>query len=94
MEIEKFKNETADQYLKIIELLKLNLAFLDHLPNELGSLLKELEHKTDDFIYAKKVMESYKSILQEAHENTVKVHDLLEKTKQMQIKINPQNFSE
>ncbi|MEK6152152.1 hypothetical protein WIW50_02775 [Flavobacteriaceae bacterium 3-367] len=93
MEIEKLKTKTASHYMQIANLMNDSADFIERFPLELGPLLRELENKTEDSIYTKKVLETYLSIAKEAESNANRLLAIFEQMKEVQIEINPQNFT-
>jgi hypothetical protein len=92
VDIEEIKLKTSEQYLKIIDVLGDNADFIDRFPLELSPILGDLDKKTDDSIYTGKVLNIYKSMAMEANKNALKMFELFEEMKELQMKINPQNF--
>ncbi len=94
MDIEKIKTKTASHYQQIANLMNDKADFIERFPFELGPLMKKLESKTNDPIYTKKVLEIYMSITNEAISNSNRLLAIFQQMKEVQIEINPQNFTE
>ncbi len=93
MEIEKIKTKTESYYIELAYLLNNTADFVERFPFELSPLMKELENKTEDLDFAKKVLETYMSIMEEAISNANRLNSIFEQMKEVQIEINPQNFT-